>query len=146
MRLKAMLAILVLTAAAWAQTSTPTAGTTAAPPTAAPADAKPQCPCCQKAAEGKAEMACCAHHDEAAASNKEAMSCSKGKDGKSCMKGDKGKSAEMACANGKCCGEGKMDCCGKADKDGKTMAMACCKGAGAHCGMGHQRQHGDMNK
>ncbi len=147
MKSRIMLTILALTIAAWAQTATQTTNPTPSQATVATSpDAKTQCPCCQKAADGKTEMACCAHHDKATTDGKEAMSCCKGKDSMACMKGDKDKAAGTASARGTCCAGEKMDCCGKSDQDGKTMAMACCGGAGGQCGKDHQHHHGDMNK
>jgi len=73
------------------------------------------------------------------------MSCCEGKDAMACMKEKQGESANATPANGKCCGSGQKDCCGKSDKGGQT-AMACCNGAGGHCGMDHQHDQGGMNK
>jgi len=147
MRLKILLPILALAVASWAQTATqpanpaPSEGTTAAAP-----DTKAQCPCCPKAADGKTEMACCAHHGKAATSEKEAMSCCEGKDSMTCMKSKQAESAQGASASGKCCCGGDKDCCGKSDKGTEQTAMACCNGAGGQCGKDHPHHHGDMNK
>ena len=147
MRLRTMLPILALTVAAWAQTTTQTANPVPSQAAAATtSDTKAQCPCCQKAADGKMEMACCAHHEKAAASEKDMMSCCKGKDSMACMKGKQGESSKDASANGKCCGGDQKDCCGKSDKGTEQAAMACCGGIDGQCDKGHQHNHGEMNK
>jgi len=144
MNWKTLLSILALTVVACAQTATP-AGNSAPPPNTATTspDTKAQCPCCQKAADGKPEMAC-AHHQNADASGKDAMPCCDGKDATACMKSRPVESADAAPANRKQCGGDQKDCCGKAGKDSKQAAMACCKGAGGHCSTDHQHDHGEM--
>jgi hypothetical protein len=136
---KITLTILVFALAGWAQTATqtPAAPSDAQKTPVAQSETKAGCPCCQKMAEGKDAMSCCAHHK--GAKSDAAMTCCSGKDGKSCMKGDK--SAKADCAGCKCCnGEGQKDCCAECAKN--TMAMACC-GHG-HCGKGHD--HTDIDK
>ncbi len=144
-----MLMVLALAFAAWAQSASqnPTSPNDAQKAPAAQSETKAECPCCQKMADGKATMSCCARHkhDQGA---KEGMSCCGGKDGESCMKSDT--SAKASCDDGKCCnGDAKCckdkdskDCCAGSDK-GDKMAMACC-GHG-QCGMGHH-DHGTMDK
>ena len=145
---KFTLMILALALACWAQTATQstTNANDAQKAPAAQSETKAECPCCQKMADSKDAMSCCAHHSHASG-GKEEMSCCGGKDGKSCMKGDK--SAKASCADGKgctgeaqcCSGKDGKSCCAGADK-GDKMAMTCC-GHG-HCGMGHD--HTDMDK
>ena len=138
---KFTLMILALALASWAQTATqnPTSPRDTQKASAAQSETKAECPCCQKMAESKDAMSCCAHHNHAKGA-KEEMSCCGGKDGKSRMKGDKSVSA--SCADGKCCnGKDEKGCCCGSDKADK-MAMACC-GHG-QCGMGHD--HADMDK
>lgn len=74
------------------------------------------------------------------------MACCDGKDAMACMKGKPGESANATPTNGKCCGSDQKDCCGKSDKGGEQTAMACCNGAGGHCGMDHQHDQGGMSK
>src|SRR5690242_11731138 len=88
MKFKMIVAILGLTILSWAQTATqskPNSATSQNAPSAAQADSKSERPCCQKAAEGKEAMACCAHHDMAAKDGEKTMSCCAGKDAKACM-------------------------------------------------------------
>ncbi|MGO9649493.1 MAG: hypothetical protein ACLPOO_15725 [Terriglobales bacterium] len=148
MKSKIMLLILALTVVSWAQTATQSTNPGPAPATpATSSDAKAQCPCCQKAADVKPEMSCCAHPAKAGASEKAAMSCCEGKDAAmACMKSKPGESANATPTNGKCCGSDQKDCCGKSGKGGEQPAMACCNGAGGHCGMDHQHNQGGMNK
>jgi len=139
---KFTLMILVLALASWAQTATqnPTSPSDAQKAPAAQSETKAGCPCCQKMADSKDAMSCCAHHNHAKGA-KEEMSCCGGKDSKSCMKGDE--SAKASCADGKCCsGKDGKNCCAGSDK-GDKMAMACC-GHG-QCGMGHH-DHANMDK
>jgi len=74
------------------------------------------------------------------------MACCDGKDAMACMKDKPGESASATPAQGKCCPGNQKDCCGKSDKGPGQTAMACCTGAGGHCGMDHQRDQGGMNK
>ncbi|MBZ5574358.1 MAG: hypothetical protein LAO09_21070 [Acidobacteriia bacterium] len=147
MKLRILLPILALTVVTWAQTATqPTNPAPSQGTVATSSDAKAQCPCCQKAADGKAEMACCAHHGKAATGEKEAMSCCKGKDSMACMKSKQDESASAASTSEKCCGRDQKGCCGKSEKGGEQVTMACCNGAGGQCGKDHEHNHGDMNK
>jgi len=148
MKLRALVFILTLTGALWAQSANQAAPAQGS--ATASAGTQMQCPCCQKAADGKTEMACCQkmagetmscpHHKD-----KAGMSCCAGDKAKSCMKADKDKSADTACANGKCCGmKHDKDCCATAgDKDQKT-AMACCR-HGQCEGMGHHDNQAATN-
>jgi len=138
--MKLTVVVLILALAGWAQTATqaPAKPTDAQKPAAAQSETKAACPCCQKMAEGKDAMSCCAHAKDLKSAA--TMSCCGGKDGKSCMKPDK--SADASCANCGCCnGKGQKDCCAQCAKETK-MAMSCC-GHG-HCGMGHD--HANMDK
>jgi len=144
MKLRLLVFILILTTALWAQTANQTAPPPAQGTAAATSDTKPQCPCCQKA-DGKSEMACCAHHAKTDQSDKEAMSCCQGKDSMSCMKSKPEDSAKDSSTPEKCCGGQHKDCCAKADQGTERAAMACCKGASGQCGM-HHHDHGDMDK
>jgi len=124
------LLVLILALACWAQTASQSPADTQQA-SAAQSGTKAAYPCCQKMAEGKDAMSCCAHAK--AAKSAATMTCCGGKDGKSCMKADK--SAKGACDDCQCCnGQGEKDCCARCAKE-TTMAMSCC-GHG-HCGMGH---------
>jgi hypothetical protein len=130
-----LLALLfALTMMSWAQSSTSNQAPAPEQKPAA-ADAKANCPCCEKMADMHEGMACMRHSSKNKgdkSSKKEAMpccgkdmkaSCCAGKDGQSCSK-----DGMMACCDGKP-GEGKeMACC--AGKDGKARK---CRG-GMQCG------------
>jgi hypothetical protein len=115
--------------------------------TAAQADAKAKCPCCEKMSGAKDSAMCCAHHDDAASNS--GMSCCQGKDGKdamSCSKGDAG------CCGNKASGKDQKGCCDQSGKESEA-AMSCCAGHEhgeianhGHCGMMSQHDHGEMNK
>jgi hypothetical protein len=145
MKFKMIAFILSLSILSWAQTATQSKPNQATPPTssAAQADNKAECPCCQKTAESKEAMACCAHHEMAAndgekpmpcCAGKDAKSCMEDKEGKSCMQGDKSQTA--SCGGSGCCGADHEKCCSKSEKDGEKAAMGCC----AKCGQ-HQHDH-----
>jgi len=124
-KLFALIMILALAVATWAQTSTQT--TPATPQQSTVPTDKAKCACCDKmaGADAKDAPACCAHHDMRAGDGKEMSCCaakdakSSGKDAMACMKNSKDKTAS-------CCKEastkvGCQDGCGK-DKS----AAACC--------------------
>src|SRR5208337_3252522 len=64
---KFTLMILALALASWAQTATqnPTSPRDTQKASAAQSETKAECPCCQKMAESKDAMSCCAHHNHA---------------------------------------------------------------------------------
>lgn len=131
MKSKLLAMILMLNVMCWAQTATPAP---APEQKSAPAEAKPNCPCCEKmgdmhdhAAMHK-NMQACMHTKD----GKDAMDCCAGKDGKSEMACCHDKGVNTTAKDGKtsCCGAGKCEgkeisCC--AAKDGKS-AEGCCGG------------------
>jgi hypothetical protein len=139
-RLTAIIFVVAIAAASWAQTATPSANPAQPSTGTAQATTKAECPCCK--ADGKAAASCCARHqDGSAVSDK---SCCKGKEGNamSCMKGDK--TADACCSNGKCAAAGKP-CCSKSDKTIEQAALTCCGANGNRCGTTH-RDQADITK
>ena len=133
MKYRVVTLILVLSAAAWAQTATENA--TPQPSTASP---KAGCACCNKT-DAKDAKSCCAHHmsghDMTAKDGKEAMACGgkdakqccSGKDGMSCKGADKDKTA-ASCSD--CMKDHEKDCCATAKDGDNKSGMSCCKD---HC-------------
>jgi len=145
MRSKLLALILALNVMGWAQAAT---SNTAPVPeqNSAAAEAKADCPCCEKmgdvhdhaamhkdmqacmhSKDGKDGMACCAGKD-----SKDGMPCCSGKDGKNTMACCQGKEANATAKDAKtasCCGsssksqEKEVSCCSA--KDGKS-AKGCC--------------------
>ena len=159
MKFKFVALILALTVMSWAQTATqsnPPSADSSTAQTAAPADAKAGCSCCEKGATDAKDGASCCHHHAMSADNskdmasccggKDAKSCCDGKDAKACMRTGSDKASAGCCSGAKCADkDGKAGCC-TSDKKDATMAMACC-GQHGHCPMHDgMHDHADMNK
>jgi hypothetical protein len=138
---KLTLMTFVFALACWAQTATQTPGASGEAQKAATpqSETKAGCPCCQKMADSKNAMPCCAHHKHESGEDA-AMCCCNGKDDKSCMKGDNSAGSRCPGGNGSN-GKGKKGCCCSDCEQGDKMAMGCC-GHG-HCGMSHD--HASMD-
>lgn len=155
MKTRILAVVLFFAAISLAQTSSqPKTSTPDQPqnPAASQADAKANCPCCEKMSAAKDRNAkdmsmCCAHHDVASADSP--MSCCQGKDDKavmSCAKGD------SACCGAKTNGGEHMACCDHSAKGTEQAQMSCCAGnhehgdmSHGHCGM-MNHDHGDTNR
>ena len=145
--------LLALTSMTWAQSTTPNQ-TPAPEQKAAPAEAKPGCPCCDKMATADhssmhKDMQACMHHDASAKDGKEAASCCSGKDVKdakgaaSCCGGKDAQACAKDDKSAGCCASGKpgegheMACC--SGKAGDASTQGCC--AGNSCGKHDHHEH-----
>ena len=148
MKIKMIIAAILLAGVSFAQTSNPSKSNSSAPQNsaAAQAQAKSSCSCCDKMADGKNSDSCCGHHDE---TMKSEMSCCQDKDGKeamSCAKGD-------GCCEGKKCARDQKACCDHPSQGSEQTKMSCCGGSHEHDGMAHGHcammdghDNGDMSK
>jgi hypothetical protein len=151
MKAKLLAILLGLSVMSWAQSATPNP-TPAPEQKTAPAEAKHECPCCEKmgAMHDHAAMhdhgamkdmeGCCMHKDAAAKDGKEAMSCCAGVEGKMACGHETdakatakdGKAPASCCAGGKCEGKEMSCCAGEA-------AHGCC--GGNSCGKHEHAEH-----
>jgi hypothetical protein len=153
MKLKLIPLFLALAVMSWAQSTTPNQAPTQEQKSV-PADAKANCPCCDKMASADQKGGhACMHHGAIEKDGKEAKSCCAGKDAKDAGACCNGKEDKSCCVGKSSSKDDKAStaCCGN-DKDGANHEMACCSSkegensshdccAGMQCGRHDHHDH-----